>query len=359
LVIRAAAFSLALSALMTVSIAQTPGFSYPDVKRGRTFAFPADHGAHPDFRTEWWYVTGTVKTARGKELGFQITFFRTRPRVDPRNSSKFAPQQILFAHAAVSDPAVGKLLHDQRAARSGFGIADAKVGDADVRIKDWRFVRLADGRFSARIVARGFALNLMFKPTQLTLLQGEGGYSRKARDPKSASYYYSLPQLATTGTITRGTSTEAVTGRSWLDREWSSRYLGGAAVGWDWTGLNFNDGAALMAFRIRSADGGSLWAGGTFRRANGVTVTLNPSDVVFTPTRIWRSKRTGATYPVAQILTIKLPEGPKRLTLTPMFADQELDARSSGLPVYWEGLVRTEGGRGYLELTGYAAPLAM
>jgi predicted secreted hydrolase len=359
LVIRAASLSLALCALTTASIAQTPGIIYPDVKPGRVFVFPADHGAHPDFRTEWWYVTGTVKTAKGKDLGFQITFFRTRPRVDPRNPSKFAPQQILFAHAAVSDSSVGKLLHDQRAARGGFGIAEAKIGDADVRIKDWRFVRLADGRFTARIIARGFALNLMFKPTQQPLLQGEGGYSRKGSDPKSASYYYSLPQLATTGTITRGTSTEAVTGRSWLDREWSSRYLGGAAVGWDWTGLNFEDGAALMAFRIRRADGRSLWAGGTFRRANGVTVPLKPGDVTFTPTLNWRSKRTGATYPVAQILTIKLPEGLKRLTLTPMFADQELDARSSGLPVYWEGLVRTKGGRGYLELTGYASPLVM
>ena len=357
--IRALSFSLALCALTSASIAQTPGFSYPEVKPGRAFVFPADHGAHPEFRTEWWYVTGAVRTVKGEELGFQITFFRTRPRVDPRNPSKFAAQQILFAHVAISDPAAGKLLHDQRAARAGFGIAEAKIGNADVRIKDWRFVRLADGRFSARIVARGFALNLMFKPTQPPLLQGEGGYSRKGPDPKSASYYYSLPQLATTGTITRGTSTQTVTGRSWLDREWSSRYLGGAAIGWDWTGLNFDDGAALIAFRIRSADGLSLWAGGTFRRANGMTVRLKPRDVVFTPRRTWRSKRTGATYPVAQILTIELPEGEKRLTLIPMFADQELDARSSGLPVYWEGLVRTEGGRGYLELTGYAAPLIM
>jgi predicted secreted hydrolase len=359
LVIRSAQFNIVLCALSTASIAQTPSITYPDVKPGHTFTFPTDHGAHPDFRTEWWYVTGTVKTAKGKDLGFQITFFRTRPRVDPRNPSKFAPRQILFAHAAVSDSSVGKLLHDQRAARSGFGIAEAKIGDADVRIKDWRFVRLADGRFSARIVARGFALNLMFKPTQQPLLQGVGGYSSKGPDPKSASYYYSVPQLATTGTITRGKSIETVTGRSWLDREWSSRYLGGATVGWDWTGLNFDDGAALMAFRIRGADGRNLWAGGTFRRANGASVTLKPGDVRFTPTRTWRSKRTGAAYPVAQILTIKLPEGVKRLMLTPMFADQELDARSSGLPVYWEGLVRTEGGRGYLELTGYAAPLAM
>jgi predicted secreted hydrolase len=154
LVIRAASLSLALCALTTASIAQKTSFSYPDVKPGRTFAFPTDHGAHPAFRTEWWYVTGAVKTAKGKDLGFQVTFFRTRPRVDPRNPSKFVARQILFAHAAVSDSSVGKLLHDQRAARGGFGIAEAKIGDADVRIKDWRFVRLADGRFSARICAQ-------------------------------------------------------------------------------------------------------------------------------------------------------------------------------------------------------------
>lgn len=350
---------LALAALSTATIAQTPGAGYPDVKPGRVFAFPKDHGAHPDFRTEWWYVTGAVNTDKGKELGFQITFFRTRPRVDARNPSKFAPRQILFAHAAVSDPAVGKLVHDQRAARSGFGIAEAKIGDTDVRIKDWRLVRLADGRFAAKIKARGFAFDLLFTPSQLPLLQGEGGYSRKGPDPKSASYYYSLPQMATTGTITRDKSTERVTGRSWLDREWSSRYLGGTAIGWDWTGLNFDDGSALMAFRIRGKDTKTLWAGGTFRRTNGSTVTLKSRDVRFTPMRIWRSKRTGAKYPVAQILTITLPEGQKRLRLTPMFFDQELDARSSGLPVYWEGLVKTQGGRGYLELTGYTAPLVM
>ena len=114
-----------------------------------------------------------------------------------------------------------------------------------------------------------------------------------------------------------------------------------------------------MAFRVRGKNGRAAWAGGTYRRANGTALTLKPNDVRFTPTRTWRSKRTGAVYPVAQILTIKLPEGEKRLALTPMFADQELDARSSGLPVYWEGLVRTQNGRGYLELTGYAAPLSM
>jgi predicted secreted hydrolase len=340
--------------------AQAPAIIYPDVTPGRAFSFPADHGAHPDYRTEWWYVTGSVRTAKGEALGFQITFFRTRPRVDPRNPSAFAAKQIMFAHVALSDPKLGRLRHDQRASRSGFGMAGAKTGDANVTIRDWRLVRRADGQWQADIKARDFALALIFRPTQPVLLQGAGGYSRKGPEPASASYYYSLPHLATTGSITRGRAApEAVTGRAWLDREWSSRYLGGDAVGWDWTGLNFDDGAALMAFRIRRANGTTLWAGGTYRRASGAMTMLTPRDVTFTPLTRWRSPRTKALYPVAQRLRITLPEGMKTFDLRPAFPDQELDSRASGLPIYWEGLVRTSGGSGYLELTGYAAPLAM
>jgi predicted secreted hydrolase len=351
---------MVLLAISATSAAQAPSITYSDVTPGRAFAFPADHGAHPDFRTEWWYVTGNLRTQTGTDLGFQITFFRTRPRVDPRNPSAFAAKQIMFAHVALSDPALKRLRHDQRASRSGFGIAGAATGDADVRIRDWRLVRLQDGRFSAQIAARDFTLSLTFTPTQPPILQGVGGYSRKGPDPRSASYYYSLPQLATSGKITRGRgSAEPVTGRAWLDREWSSRYLGGEAVGWDWTGLNFDDGRALMAFRIRGKSGNTLWAGGTYRRASGAPVTLTPQTVLFTPLARWRSPRTKALYPVAQRVTITLPEGAQAFDLRPAFPDQELDSRSSGLPVYWEGLVRTRVGSGYLELTGYAAPLAM
>jgi predicted secreted hydrolase len=349
----------ALLMVGAASHAQAPAITYPDVTPGRPFSFPADHGAHPDFRTEWWYVTGSVRTAKGDDLGFQITFFRTRPRVDPANPSKFAAKQIMFAHVALSDPALKKLRHDQRASRSGFGIAGAKTGDANVSIRDWRLERLSDGRWSAQIAARDFTLSLIFTPTQPPLLQGVSGYSRKGPDAGSASYYYSLPHLATSGTIVRKGKKETVTGRAWLDREWSSRYLGGEAVGWDWTGINFDDGAALMAFRIRGRSGNSLWAGGTYRRASGAVVTLTPRDVTFTPLAKWRSPRTKAIYPVAQRLSIKLPEGLKSFELRPAFPDQELDSRSSGLPIYWEGLVRTTRGSGYLELTGYAAPLTM
>ena len=332
---------------------------YPTVKPGIALSFPADHGAHPDFRTEWWYVTGWLKTADNRELGFQVTFFRVRTPADPANPSRFAPSQVLFAHAALSDPALGHLLHGTRAARAGFSLAQAATGDADVRLRDWTFRREADGRFTTRVVAPDFALDLAFAPTQGTFPQGENGYSRKGADPGNASAYYSVPHLTVSGTTTREGAALPVTGEAWLDREWSSSYLSPGAVGWDWTGLNLDDGGALMAFRIRDANGNALWAGGSLRRPDGTIQRFRPEDVRFKPLKEWRSPRTDAVYPVEQELTVTLPEGPRTFRLTPLFPDQELDARSGGMPVYWEGAVRTAGGRGYLELTGYAAPLEM
>lgn len=351
---------LVLFLLSIAIIAAAPGATpYPAVRPGIALRFPADHGAHPRFRTEWWYVTGWLKTADGKDLGFQVTFFRTRPPIDERNPSRFAARQILFAHAALSDPTTGRLLHAERTARQGFGLAEAATGDADVAIRDWRLRRGADGRWWTQVAADGFALALDFQPTQPPLPQGQGGYSRKGPRPEEASYYYSIPHLKISGTVAHGGKRVAVTGEAWLDREWSSNYLAPAAQGWDWTGLNFDDGSALMAFRIRRKGGGVLWAGGALRGADGRTTVLGPRDVDFHPLATWRSKATGATYPVMQRLSIRLPGGIRHWRLTPMFAAQELDSRRSGLPVYWEGAVSTRGGRGYLELTGYDRPLVM
>ena len=345
--------------IAAASLTASAPVPYPVVKPGITLAFPRDHGAHPQFRTEWWYVTGWLRTADGADLGFQVTFFRTRPPVDPANPSRFAAGQVLFAHAALSDPKIGRLLHGERSARAGFGLAGAATGDADVTIRDWRLRRSADGRWTTQVVAPDFALALAFAPTQPPLPQGQGGYSRKGPQPEAASYYYSIPHLTVSGTVRRGGTSVAVTGEAWLDREWSSNYLQRDAQGWDWTGLNFADGSALMAFRIRRKSGGTLWAGGSLRRADGTTIMLAPGDVAFRPLARWRSPVTGAVYPVQQELRVRLPDGVHRWVLTPLFAAQELDARRSGLPVYWEGAVRTPGGRGYLELTGYDRALAM
>ena len=332
---------------------------YPAVRGGTPLRFPADHGAHPDFRTEWWYVTGHLRTAAGEDLGFQSTFFRSRPETDQRNPSAFAPKQILFAHAALSDPRLARLRHGQRVAREGFGLASASTGDADIAIDDWTFKRGGDGVFRARTRGEDFTLDLDLAPTQPVLLQGDNGVSRKGPDPAQASHYYSLPHLRVSGSIVRDGKREPVTGEAWLDREWSSTLLDPAAVGWDWTGLNLDDGGALMAFQVRDKAGKPLWAGGSLRAADGTVSKLSPNDVTFSPGRRWRSPRTGAAYPVERTITVRAGGQSRAWTLKPLFDDQELDSRTGGGPVYWEGAVSAPGARGYLELTGYAAPLKL
>lgn len=349
---------LTMLAILSLLGAAPPG-PFAVARPGTPFAFPRDHGAHPDFRTEWWYVTGWVDGPNGTHRGFQVTFFRTATGLAATDPSAFAPRQILFAHAALSDPAVGHLLHGERIAREGLGLAQASRTDVDVAIDDWHLRRLPDGRFVTHVAGDGFALDLAFAPTQPVLAEGDRGYSRKGPDPGEASRYYSLPHLGVSGSVTERGATARVTGTAWLDREWSSTYLAPDAVGWDWTGLNFDDGGALMAFRIRRADGRSLWAGGSWRGADGTVSVLGPHDVAFVPRHRWRSPRTGASYPVDPVLTIRLPTEIRTLPLRPLFPDQELDSRSGGSPVYWEGAVTTAGGRGYLELTGYAARLRL
>ena len=332
---------------------------YPDVVPGGALSFPHDHGSHPDFRTEWWYVTAWVRDGDGAELGLQVTFFRNRPDVAEDSPSAFAPRQLVFAHAAIADPAHGRLRHDQRAARAVFDLAGAATGTTRAWIGDWSLA-LDGGAYAARISARDFALDLVFRATQPLLVQGLRGYSRKGPLPQQASWYYSRPQLAVSGSIETGGRGRRVSGRAWLDHEWSSEVMAPEAVGWDWIGVNLDDGGALMAFRMRDRAGGPLWAGGAVRRADGSTEVLAPERVRFEPGRHWTSPRTGVAYPVE----FALRAGGVDYTIAPLFDDQELDSRASTGTIYWEGAVRVArdgrpAGRGYLELTGYGAPLRL
>ncbi|HSO08038.1 MAG TPA: carotenoid 1,2-hydratase [Pelomicrobium sp.] len=325
--------------------------------RGREIRFPADEGSHPRYRTEWWYVTGWLADGE-RDLGFQVTFFRSRSAAQAGNPSAFALEQLLFAHAGLSDPAVGRLLHDERAARAGFGLAEAREGSTQVWIDDWS-LRQDGERYRALIPTRDFRLDLTFARVQPPLLNGRDGFSQKGPDPLAASYYYSLPHLQVTGRVARRGREAAVTGEAWFDHEWSSEIMDENAVGWDWIGINLAGGGALMAFRMRDRDGNEYWAGGTLREAGGATRTFTPAEIEFTPGRRWTSPRTGIAYPVEW--TVRA--GDLTVTLAPLMDDQENDARGSVGTVYWEGAVRAlapggrELGRGYLELTGYGARL--
>ncbi len=205
-----------------------------------------------------------------------------------------------------------------------------------------------------------FGFGLTLEPTAPALLNGSGGYSQKGPSPTAASLYYSVPQLKVAGTVERGGRRAAVTGTAWLDHEWSSAYLDPASVGWDWIGVNLDDGGALMAFRMRDAAGNTRWAGGTLRSADGAVHSLAPGEVRFTPGRRWRSPATAVEYPVEW----QVAAGSLELALVPLMDDQESDSRATTGAVYWEGAVEarangTRVGRGYLELTGYGERLRL
>jgi predicted secreted hydrolase len=313
---------------------------YPKVTADHPLVFPRDHGAHPDYREEWWYVTGWLKTARGGDLGFQVTFFRTRLDFENANPSSFTPRQVILAHAALSDPRHGRLRHDERAARTALELAGSREATTSVWVDDW-LLELSGERYKTRIRARDFSLELDFEANHQPLLQGDSGFSRKGKRPEEASYYYSRPHLAVSGAV----NGDPVTGIAWLDHEWSSQYMAAGASGWDWCGINLEGGGSLMAFRMRGKDGKVLFA---------------PPGVSFEPLRTWKSPRTGVEYPVA--VTVKTSQD--NLVLQPLMDDQELDARASTGTIYWEGAVTAlrgaaPVGKGYLELTGYWRPMKL
>ena len=348
---------LGVPLLMAAPLARSVEYSV--VIPGRPLAFPRDHGSHPAFRNEWWYVTGTVSDASDRELGVQVTFFRNRPGIAEASASRFAPRQLVFAHAALADPAHGRLRHDQRAERVAFELSGASESTTRVWLRDWS-LQLSDDTYVARIAARDFSLDLRFRAMQPVLVQGERGYSRKGPLPAQASYYYSRPQLEVSGRVGVAGGTREVRGHAWLDHEWSSEVMAAEAVGWDWIGVNLDDGGALMAFRMRDRAGGALWAGGIWRSASGASETFTPEDVRFSPRRMWTSPRTSITYPVAFDVHARGID----YAITPLLDDQELDSRASTGTIYWEGAVRLSQsgrlvGRGYLELTGYGGALKL
>ena len=335
-----------------------------EVRPPANLSFPRDYGAHPDFRTEWWYVTGWLNTPANKPLGFQVTFFRSATDHDVNNPSRFAPKQLIVAHAALSDPELGKLAHDQKIARAGFGLAQASEATTDVRLQRWTMQRQSDGRYVIQLPARDFALSLTLTPTQPLMRQGDAGYSRKGPEASQASYYYSEPHLRVDGAVTRKGKPVSVGGTAWLDHEWSTTVLDRRAVGWDWVGANLDDGSALMAFRVRRADGSALWQHAALRSRDGQLRQLRGDEIRFTPLRHWRSPRTGARYPVEMQIDTGAGTSKRSWTLQPLQEDQELDSRQSTGAVYWEGAVRVlnngqPAGRGYFEMTGYLKALKL
>ena len=335
----------------------------------RPFSFPADHGPHPDFRTEWWYFTGNLSTPEapeGHRFGFQLTFFRSAlaPRMETRGSA-WATRQAWLAHFTVSDVAGGRFHSFERWSRGAVGLAGVETAPFRVWVEDWSAEAAGPGEvFPLRLqAAQGeVAVDLRLSGGKPPVLQGDRGLSRKSSAPGNASYYYSLTRMPAHGTLRVGAETFPVEGAAWMDREWSTSSLAAGQVGWDWFALQLADGTDLMLYQLRHAGDGAHARGpdpassGSFVAPDGTFRTLPFRAFSLDVLDHWKSPRSGARYPARW--RVRVPSEGLDLTVIPRLADQELDVSFR----YWEGAVAVEGtrrgaavmGQGYVELTGYA-----
>ena len=324
----------------------------------REFVFPRDHGPHPGFRNEWWYITGNLDDEDGRRFGFELTIFRfALAPTAPASDSNWRTNQVYIAHLAVTDADDERFYVAQRYSRGALGLAGAQADPFRVWIDDWDVTaETSGGAWLMRANDADFGIDLRLTALKRPVLNGIDGLSQKSADPGNASYYYSMTRLGTAGTVRIGEREYKVSGLSWLDREWSTSALAADQVGWDWFALQFSDGSDLMFYGLRLQDGSQDAASaGTFVNANGAVAHLDANDVGVTVLDTWDSPE-GGTYPSRWQLSI--PRFGIKVTVTPIMPNQELFTTVR----YWEGAVDVEGtregealtGRGYVELTGYA-----
>lgn len=324
-------------------------------------SFPADHGPHPGYQTEWWYYTGNLETASGRHFGYQLTFFR-RALVPPNQirfdrASEWAFEQVYLAHFALTDVAGENHQEFQRFARGAAGLAGAQAEPYRIWLEDWSVELIAPNRYHLTASQDDFSLDLILNDRKGPVLQGDRGYSQKGPDPGNASYYISQTRLQTEGRVHVVEETHSVQGTSWMDHEFSTSALSAGQIGWDWFSIQLANDTELMLFQIRREDGSiDPFSSGTLIDPSGSTRKLEQDDFQIAVLDTWRSPDSDAEYPSGWQIVV--PDENLTLTLQPYLADQEMNLNYT----YWEGAVRITGerngepltGDGYVELTGYA-----
>lgn len=359
--LRAALFSF----LIVTSIVSN-GFSqdstFEEVLPERVLTFPKDHGKHQETQTEWWYFTGNLDS-KDNQWGFQLTFFRRSMLKEKAfKESAWGIRDLYPAHFAITDVTGGRFFHSEIISREGPGLAQAKDDDLNVYVKNWQAYR--DGQTIKLYAVEGpYRIELSLVPSKPIVLHGDNGFSRKAKNPKQASYYYSLTRMQASGTLQFDGTNHEVSGLVWMDHEFGSSILSDDQVGWDWFSIQLDDGLELMVFSLRDIRGAFEKPFGTLVLSDGKPVELSEKGIKINPIGSWTSPRTGTKYPSGWIVRVEDEE--IELTVKPVIPDQELSTSGSTQVTYWEGAIRVSGkrrglpvtGRGYVELVGYAHSL--
>jgi len=327
--------------------------------------FPRDHGAHPNFQTEWWYFTGNLRDAQQHRYGYQLTLFRQGIQFQPsQTQSRWAARDFYFGHFTISDVAQDQFHVQERVSRGALGEAGSAVGRMDVALGPWTIKQGQNEEIILTASEPEMAIHLAEHPLKPLILEGRGGLSQKDEGAGEASYYYSYPRLATTGQVRIGEKSCQVSGLSWFDHEFSTNSLGADQVGWDWFCIQLNDQEEIMLYVMRDKSGAmDPVSEGTWVHANGSAERLVPGSFSVARLGNWRSPVSGAVYPAGW--HIQVPGHEAELTVSPAMPNQELHLTKMGVLDYWEGACSTAGtvagrsvsGEGYTELTGYAGSL--
>ena len=345
------------------TVSQGAFLGFKQAVPGYALQFPADHAAHPDYRTEWWYYTGHLQTTTGKRYGYQLTFFRHRvdssgPTLNP---SKWFADNVYMAHLAITDETARRFVYGEKLNRAALGLAGASEQRYHVWNEDWLAERLGLVQHVAGEIP-GYKLNLIVTPVKPPVLHGaaQDGLSQKGEGTGHASYYYSFTRLKTEGVLQTSEGAFEVEGISWMDHEFSSSQLTESQVGWDWFSVQLANNYELMLYHMRQRDGSiDPYSSGTLVRPDGTSLHLRRDDMQVQAHGQWKSPKSGAVYP--QRWTIRIPAVDLTLSLEPVLAEQELITDNSTRVTYWEGSVSVRGsmqgqvteGVGYVELTGY------
>ena len=356
---RAPVTTPAPSLAVTTALGGEAHAGYQRAEQPRPFQFPADHGPHPTFRNEWWYLTGNLADATGRAFGYQFTLFRIALTPDaPPTDSPWRTRHLYMAHFALTDVTGQRHLSFERFSREALGLAGAQAEPFRVWLEDWSLHGTPTHFFPLHLRVRegDLRLDLTLSTGKPLVMQGDRGLSQKSAEPGNASYYYSYTRLPTAGSVQLQGQQFTVNGSSWLDREWSTSALGPQQTGWDWFALQLDDGRDLMFYRLRHQDGSmDRFSSGILVATDGQVRRLSGDQVELKPLTDWTSPVTGDRYPAAWQL--RLPADALDLTITPKLADQEMRLTVR----YWEGAVTVRGhsqgqpisGQGYLEMTRY------